>query len=317
VRNWLSHFGLVRRFAAGALATFAVVTIVLLVIVSNQLRTSQESAAEFHAVFITDSVLRYELTPADLAAPVTRTRANELKAFIQARVLAYPTLRIKIWAPDGTIVYSDDFRAIGLHFSDDQEEKAQDTDTPVSEVASPSDPENIYDHYLRPKLFSTYVPLQLVGASVRSPQAIVEVYQDYAGIQAVIDGQARALIITLLVALFGLFLLLLPLVSRAARELRQQNLALGSSERRFRSLVQNSSLAQHKWSRTSVRRSRASSASRRPPWWVVRSASSPIPRIAKPSRKSLTSLEQMRRSRIRCSAAGSIETVPGAIANPS
>ena len=241
MRNWLSHFGLVRRFAAGALATFTVVTIVLLVIVSNQLRTSQESAAQFHAVFITNSVLRYELTPADLAAPVTRTRADELKAFIEARVLAYPTLRIKLWAPNGTIVYSDDFRAIGLHFSDDHEEEAQTTDAAISEVASPSDPENIYDHYLRPKLFSTYVPLHLVGASLGSPQAIVEVYQDYAGIQAVIDGQARALIITLLVALFGLFLLLLPLVSRAARELRRQNLALGSSERRFRSLVQNSS----------------------------------------------------------------------------
>ena len=38
-----------------------------------------------------------------------------------------------------------------------------------------------------------------------------------------------------------LFLLLLPLVSRAARDLRLRNLALGTSERRFRSLVQNSS----------------------------------------------------------------------------
>lgn len=241
MRNRLSQFGLVYRFAAGALATFAVVTIVLLVIVSNQLRTSQESAAQDHAVFITNSVLRYELTPADLSGPVTRARADALQAFIQARVLAYPTLRIKIWAPDGIIVFSDDFRAIGLHFMDDVEEKAQDTNTAISELASPTDPENIYDRYLGSKLFSTYVPLHLVGESTRTPQGIIEVYQDYAGIQAVIDSQARALIITLVVALFGLFLLLLPLVSRAARDLRLRNLALGTSERRFRSLVQNSS----------------------------------------------------------------------------
>jgi diguanylate cyclase (GGDEF)-like protein/PAS domain S-box-containing protein len=235
------RFGLVRRFAVSALIVFALVAVALLAIMSNQLRDSQESAAQFHAVFVTDSVLRYELTPADLAAPVSPGRAAQLETIIKARVLLYPTLRLKIWRPDGTIVFSDDFRAIGLHFSDDLRERSLDTNTAISEVAAPTDPENLYERNLRPKLFSTYVPMHLPGQDVGPPQALVEVYQDYAGIQAAIDNVSRALILTLLVALGGLYLLLLPLMGRAARDLRERNLALGRSEKRFRSLVQNSS----------------------------------------------------------------------------
>jgi diguanylate cyclase (GGDEF)-like protein/PAS domain S-box-containing protein len=237
----LRRLGLVRRFAISALIIFALVAVALLTIMSNQLRDSQEAAAQLHAVFTTNSVLRYALTPADLASPATPARAAQLDTFFKERLLQYPTLRVKIWRPDGTILFSDDFRAIGLKFSDDLREKAFDTNAAVSEVASPTDPENLYEKNLRPKLFSTYVPLRLPNYTGSQPQALVEVYQDYAGIQAAIDSVSRALIITLVVALGGLYLLLLPLAGRAARDLRDRNLALGRSEKRFRSLVQNSS----------------------------------------------------------------------------
>jgi diguanylate cyclase (GGDEF)-like protein/PAS domain S-box-containing protein len=237
----LAHFGLVRRFAVSAVIVFTVVAVVLLTIMTNQLRTSQESAAQFHAVFVTNSVLRFQLTAADLAAPVSPARAAQLEAGIKDRVLLYPTLRLKIWRPDGTILFSDDFRAIGLRFEDDNRDKSLSTNTAVSEVATPTDPENLYERNLRPKLFSTYVPLHLPGRENSPPQALVEVYQDYAGIQSAIDNVSRAMILTLLGGLGGLYLLLLPLASRAARQLRERNLALGHSEQRFRSLVQNSS----------------------------------------------------------------------------
>ena len=53
--------------------------------------------------------------------------------------------------------------------------------------------------------------------------------------------RSRVLTIALLVALGGLCLFLLSLAGRAARDLRDRTLALGDSEKRFRSLVQNSS----------------------------------------------------------------------------
>jgi diguanylate cyclase (GGDEF)-like protein/PAS domain S-box-containing protein len=240
VRN-LRRIGLVRRFAISALLVFTLVAIVLLTVMTGQIRTSAEGSAQFHATFVANSILRYELTPADLAAPVSPQRAAQIEVFAKTRVTQYPTLRVKIWRPDGTIVFSDDFRAIGLKFSDDLREKALDTNAPVSEVASPTDAENLYEKNLRPKLFSTYVPLHLPGHDTGPPQGLVEVYQDYAGIQADIDNVSRALIITLVLALAGLYLLLLPLAAGAARDLRERNLALGRSEKRFRSLVQNSS----------------------------------------------------------------------------
>jgi diguanylate cyclase (GGDEF)-like protein/PAS domain S-box-containing protein len=237
----LRRIGLVRRFAISALLVFTLVALVLLTLMTGQIRTSEESSAQFHATFVANSILRYELTPADLATPVSPQRAAQIEAFAKARVTQYPTLRVKVWRPDGTIVFSDDARAIGLKFSDDLRERALDSNAPVSEVASPTDAENIYEKNLRPKLFSTYVPLHLPGHESDPPQGLVEVYQDYAGIQAAIDNVSRALIITLVMALAGLYILLLPLAAGAARDLRERNLALGRSEKRFRSLVQNSS----------------------------------------------------------------------------
>ncbi len=237
----LSRIGLVRRFAISALLIFTVVALVLLTLMTGQIRASEESSAQFHATFVANSILRYELTPADLAAPVSPARAAAIETFAKARVTEYPTLRVKVWRPDGTIVFSDDFRAIGLKFDDDLREQAFDTDSPVSEVASPDEAENLYEKNLRPKLFSTYVPLHLPGHESGPPQGLVEVYQDYVGIQTAIDNVSRALIITLVLALAGLYILLLPLAAGAARDLRERNLALGRSEKRFRSLVQNSS----------------------------------------------------------------------------
>lgn len=193
------RFGLIPRFAVGALAVFGVVAAVLLTIMSNQLRGSQEGAAQFHAVFVTNSVLRYELAALDLRQPVSARRAAELEAFIRDRVLQYPTLRLKIWRPDGTVVFSDDFRAIGLHFTDSLRQKSLDGNTAVSEVAPPPDGSGKRVRAQPPpKLYSTYVPLHLPGTASHRPQAPVEIYQDYAGIQSAIDSVARALVFTLL-----------------------------------------------------------------------------------------------------------------------
>ncbi len=240
------RFGLIPRFAVGALAVFGVVAAVLLTIMSNQLRGSQEGAAQFHAVFVTNSVLRYELAALDLRQPVSARRAAELEAFIRDRVLQYPTLRLKIWRPDGTVVFSDDFRAIGLHFTDSLRQKSLDGNTAVSEVAPPR----------RIRKTRTSATSAEALLDVRSTPSARDGVASTPGTGGDLPGLRRHPVghrqrgsrlgvhsplphSELCTCFFS------HLVSGAARELSARNLALGRSEGRFRSLVQNSSDVTH------------------------------------------------------------------------
>jgi hypothetical protein len=63
----LGRPGLVGSFALGALAAFLIVGLVLWLFVSAQLKSKQEQFAQFHAPFVTRSILDHEVGPNDLA----------------------------------------------------------------------------------------------------------------------------------------------------------------------------------------------------------------------------------------------------------
>ena len=73
------------------------------------IRTGRESAA-----LITRGIVEPVLTEKALAGP--GPTAHALDRIIRTRVLDRTIVRVKIWAPDGTILYSDDPRLIGARF---------------------------------------------------------------------------------------------------------------------------------------------------------------------------------------------------------
>jgi signal transduction histidine kinase len=198
-------------FALGALVVFASVGVALYTVVQNDVRQYEESSAQMHAEFVAKAILPYVLQPQDLTAPPGDQRQYELTALVKQRVLVDPTVRVKIWASDGTVLFSDDPRLPGMHFHNPEVSEAFKGRT-VSEVVETSRPENYYERTLSPKLFSTYIPISLDGTISTQPQAVVEIYQRYDRIQAGIDQLSRDLTWTLGIGLAVLYLLLLPLV---------------------------------------------------------------------------------------------------------
>ena len=102
------HLRLVSTFAIGSLIAFAVIGVALSVVVSRQLRNRQEASAQFHAQFVADSILRYELSPQELAflTPLTGNDRNEMYKFVATRVLKWPIVRVKVWRSDGVVIRS-------------------------------------------------------------------------------------------------------------------------------------------------------------------------------------------------------------------
>jgi signal transduction histidine kinase len=232
---------LIVRFGLASLVAFVTVGFVLAFLVSSQLRGRQEQAAKDHAVFVTDSFLRYELTAQDVAGPIDPSgrRFLELASLIRSRLLQPPVVRVKIWRSDGTIVFSDESRLIGRRFEDEAGELEEVFDGEVSSgVSDLSASENLFERGPFTKLFETHVPLYLPGSTGDRADAVAELYTDYAGIQGPINHLFKTLVITLFAGLLALYLLLLPIIRRTARILSGQNAKLEEQAQTLQGLLE-------------------------------------------------------------------------------
>jgi diguanylate cyclase (GGDEF)-like protein/PAS domain S-box-containing protein len=146
-------------------------------------------------------------------------------------------LRIKVWAPDGTIVYSDLPALRGRQFEVEEDlQEALDGET-AADFSDGSADENEFERGVATHLLETYLPIRGANDDVIGAY---EVYQDAAPIDAEIAATSRD--VMLIVGAIGLLLLLLLFgaFSGASKLLSRQNRRLRTSEQRFRSLVQNS-----------------------------------------------------------------------------
>jgi signal transduction histidine kinase len=232
---------LVTRFAVASLMAFVTVGIVLAFLVSNQIRDRQEQAASSYARFTSESILSEEMTPQDVAAPIdpATVRYRALRTLVLKRLIVQPVVRLKVWRADGTILFSDEPRLIGTRFEPDEELEKAFAGIQQSGVSNLADEENVYERGPFAKLYASYVPLYL-GAKPRSgrPDAVAEVYTDYAGIEAEVRHLFQTLVVTLCVALLALYLLLIPIIRRTARTLSAQNTKLEEQAESLQGLLE-------------------------------------------------------------------------------
>lgn len=162
----------------------------------------QEQAARPH---ITDRLVAGD--PAALA---------DFDQAIRLMVLNTRVERVKLWSPDGRVVYADDPRLVGRQFSlGSEEQKTLSTGRPTSDVSNLSAPENRFEpggHRVlevyertrttsgKPLLFESYLRFDTVSASAQ------RIWNDFAP--------------ALLVTLCTLELLQLPLAWRLIRRLQ-------------------------------------------------------------------------------------------------
>ncbi|HEX5241241.1 MAG TPA: PAS domain-containing protein, partial [Candidatus Limnocylindrales bacterium] len=159
-------------------------------------------------------------------------------------------LRIKVWAPDGTVRYSDLPALRGEKFPVDDDL----TDVLAGHVATSidgtRDPENVFERGLAKQLLSVYLPIREPNGQI---VAAFEVYQDAGPIEADVMTTSRDVL--LIVGALGLMLLALiaAAFSGASRRIALQNRRLREqakveaglvddlrhSDERFQSLVRN------------------------------------------------------------------------------
>ena len=220
-----------RRFRPNLLFTFSVISFVLLTALGVALAVGiqdklEESALHQQAQSTIDQVntnLVPVLRPEDLEKPwvVGSARYNQLDRLIRGSMLRDHVVRVKVWAPDGTILYSDKSDLIGKNFPPEQdlaEALAGETHMDVSDLTAA---ENEFESGEFTRLLEVYVPLRSAGATQNT--AIFETYHDLASVDAINEEMRSFLWTALAVGLAILYASLFTLVYRASRTLTRQN----------------------------------------------------------------------------------------------
>ena len=219
---------IVWRFAITSLIVFGLIGVGIAALRAGDLRASSEEAAQVRAELIAGSVIAPLLTPADLAGPIRGTRYHDLDRAIHEFAMEDAGVeRVKVWSPDGTILFSNDPEQVGLHpeLEEDLHEALE--GEVASEISDLDEPENASERLLADQLFETYVPIALSENSAPDEvDAVIEIYQDYSTIQQEIGRLNKTLTISLGIGLLALYVLLVPVMVGTTRTLRRQNAKL-------------------------------------------------------------------------------------------
>jgi signal transduction histidine kinase len=221
---------LVPRFALTTLIVFVAVAVTLWWVLATIIRERTESTAQEHAEFVTHSVIRPALSGIDLDAPVGPGDPlyGELRDLIVSDVLEvqFPVVRVKVWGPDGTVLFSDEPRLVGRHFVQMPGLQSAFGGRVVSVPSDPARPENIFERDRHEAILATFVPLAPSAPGV-DPSAVVELDTDIAAAAVPVGQPFRLVGLALLGGLAAVYLIQLPLVRRLGRTLREQNRRLG------------------------------------------------------------------------------------------
>jgi signal transduction histidine kinase len=173
-----------RRVFAQLVAAALVVLAVVAVGGSYASRNVAEREAVTDAATMTDLLATSAIMPVlsdDLLSDNPVAARKALDDVVQAQVLGNSVVRVKIWKPDGTILYSDETRIEGQKFElgDDELDVLKNHET-RAEVSDLSKPENRYENQgskllevyrpvwtkenRKPLLFETYLPYDTVAS---------------------------------------------------------------------------------------------------------------------------------------------------------
>ncbi len=107
---------------------------------------------------------------------MTGERYSKFHGFVQQSIVSERTARIKLWAKDGAVIYSNDPAGVGEKFPNNQNLLKALRGEKAIQIKIPKDPENVRERHLG-TLIEVYTPIMFPGAT--EPRGVLEIYQYY------------------------------------------------------------------------------------------------------------------------------------------
>jgi len=239
---------------ATVLALSATIVLVTTAAVAVNVSDHLRAAAVAEATRTTDALLLgymgTTLLPEAMADP-SGTAATEVNARLEELTASREVLRIKVWAKDGTVAFSDLPALRGRQFELEEDLEEVFGGETSTEFSTGESDENVFERGLADEFLSIYLPIRTVGGEI---VGAYEVYEDAAPIEAAVDAARRDVVLfvgamaaALLAIVYVAFAGSSRLLVNQNRRLRDQAVTeqllttdLRRSEERFKSLVRNS-----------------------------------------------------------------------------
>ena len=213
------------RFAAVTAAVIATAGAALFWSTHHQANIQAQENVTAHARFVSEAILRDELTQANVSAPVTGAERARLDWLFRARILIDGGLRVKIYRPDGLVTYSNVHSLIGGRADNMGEIHEVLAGAAVRDVSRINHEGGAGENV---KALEVYVPLQLRRDT--KPSAVFEMYQSYDPVAREIRSFVVPFAILLMLALVGLWITLFPLIQRMVVAVERQRTARHTAE---------------------------------------------------------------------------------------
>jgi diguanylate cyclase (GGDEF)-like protein/PAS domain S-box-containing protein len=222
--------------AASAITADRVTTQVKQTAVDEAAQGAAAIVGSFVAPLLSEEVMH------DTGSSTGRAINAELERLVESGYF----LRIKIWDPSGTVLFSDKPELRGRQFEVEADLDEAFDGKVESDITDATADENIFEHGLATRLLEIYSPVRL--ASTGKVVAAYEIYRDASAIEAGLDATRRDVFLIAGAMATALTVLLIIAFDGTARRMRRQNgrlqtltRTLRDREARFRSLVQNAS----------------------------------------------------------------------------
>ncbi|PYO17271.1 MAG: hypothetical protein DMD88_20955, partial [Candidatus Rokuibacteriota bacterium] len=146
------------RFSAVSFVVMALVAVVLAIALADKIRSDAVDALVAEAVGHASGRVLTAITPSDLEVPMTGARYQRFHEFVQRSLVSDRTARVKLWAADGTVIYSDDPAGVGLKFPENEGLLKALRRQNATNVNRPQDPEHVLERHLG-ALLEVYTPI--------------------------------------------------------------------------------------------------------------------------------------------------------------
>ena len=204
------------QFSTLSFLIMAAVAVVIATMLSNKIRSDAVENLIDEAVGASAGRLLSSITPDDLELPMTGARYDSFDRFVQQSITSERTARVKVWAKDGTVIYSNDPAAVGERYPTKENLLKALRGQNAIEIKVPKGAENERERYLG-TLMEVYTPIIFPGST--EPRGAFEIYQYYAPTAQRIEELRRWTFRSIGVGFLVLYASLVLVVWRGHREI--------------------------------------------------------------------------------------------------
>jgi len=225
-RRWLDRLSLAQRFLLANLAILLVAGLAVGIWIGNQLeRSIVDRTASVTALYV-ESIIEPSVASLGKGGELTAQEIETLDGHLASSALSDRVRSLRLWSPDGEVIYSPYSKLIGQRFPVEGHLAEAWAGEVVTEMDDLSGEENEWERQYWDRLLEMYIPVR-----ERGTENIIAVAEFYLPPKDIDDQVAQARLtawglVTLAIVLAGL--LLWRVVKRGSDTIQRQEVALSS-----------------------------------------------------------------------------------------